>query len=103
MDVARLRALQHGITATGTLDRLESLAAGQHINTVTGGDTADSFRILLAIRLRHQARCRANHLTVDNIVEPDKLSPEVLAELKQALRQLKALQDNLQHEFGSRP
>ncbi len=103
VDVVRLRALQYGIGTAGTLARLEALAIADHLNPVTVTETSASFRLLLALRLQHQARCRANHLTVDNIVLPEQWPADRQAELKQALRQVKALQENLQHEFGSRP
>ncbi len=103
VDVARLRALQYGVGEAGTLARLEALASGAHLSPVTAAETIASYRLLLTVRLRHQAHCRANHLSVDNIVTPDNLPPETQLELKQALHQLKALKNNLQHEFGNRP
>jgi CBS domain-containing protein len=103
VDVARLRALQYGVGEAGTLARLKTLASGAHLSPVTAAETIASYRLLLTVRLKHQAHCRANHLSIDNIVAPDNLPPETQLELKQALHQLKALKDNLQHEFGNRP
>lgn len=102
VDVARLRALQHGVTAAGTLERLEALSAGGHLQPQTALDTAESFRTLLDLRLRQQARRRSARLEVDNVIAPDDLDPERRQALKQALNQIKALQDGLQHEFGPR-
>ncbi|RKZ16199.1 hypothetical protein DRQ50_06550 [bacterium] len=103
VDVARLRSLQHGVKAAGTLERLEALADGGHLRAQTATDTAASFRTLLAERLRHQARRRANRLDMDNIIDPDDLAAERRRDLKQAFSQVKALQTSLQHEFGASP
>lgn len=102
VDVARLRALQHGVTVTGTLERLEALAEAGHLRPQTTADTGDAFRTLLDLRLRHQARRRANRLDMDNVIDPDDLDPDTRGDLKRALGQIKALQENLQHEFGAR-
>jgi CBS domain-containing protein len=102
VDVARLRALQHGVTPAGTLDRLEALSEAGHLRPQTVLDTAAAFRTLLDHRLRQQARRRADQLEVDNMIDPDDLAPERRKELKQALNQIKALQESLQHEFGPR-
>ena len=102
VDVARLRALQHGLTAAGTLERLDGLAAGGHLPDPTTADTAASFRTFLNLRLGQQARRRADQLEVDNVVVPADLDPDRGEELRQALRHLKALKENLQYEFGAR-
>lgn len=102
VDVARLRALQHGLTAVGTIERLEALGEGGFVRPQTVLDTVSSFRLLLGHRLGQQARRRADRLEVDNMVYPDDLDSDRRKELKQALNQIKALQDGLQHEFGSR-
>jgi len=103
VDVARLRALQHGVAEVGTLERLEALAAGEHLTRRNVDDTSASFRTLLAMRLRHQARRRADRLDVDNLIDPTELSEEERRELKSAFRQVKGLQEVLQHEFGVGP
>jgi len=102
VDVARLRALQNGLTAVGTLERLETLAAAGHLQGPTASDTESSFRALLDLRLGQQARRRACHLEVDNVIDPDDLDPTRRRVLKSTLGQVKALKDNLQHEFGAR-
>lgn len=103
VDVARLRALQHGLPEAGTLARLNALAAAGHIKPETAERTAAAFRTLLDARLRHQARRRADRLEPDNLLDPTGLDEAARDRLKDALRWIKALQDNLQHEFGARP
>ena len=103
VDVVRLRALQHGVAEAGTIARLQALAGAGHLRPGTAADTEASFRLLLDLRLRHQARRRADHLEVDNLVDPADLDEAGRKDLKAACVRIKALQDGLQHEFGARP
>jgi len=102
VDVARLRALQFGITEVGTLKRLTALEKDGHMTSITAREIEQSFKVLLDSRLRHQARRRANQTEVDNMIDPKELNPEQLDDLKNAFGMIKALQDNLRHEFGAR-
>lgn len=102
VDVARLRSLQYGVIEAGTLERLVVLAAGDHLLAQTTAETADAFRTLLNLRLAHQARRRADQLEVDNVINLEDLDPGQRKQLKRAFAQVKALQENMQHEFGAR-
>jgi len=102
VDVARLRALQHGVRPAGTLERLQTLAEVDHLKAETAEQSAQSFRLLMDLRLAHQATRRSSRLEVDNMIDPGMFSDEKQKEMKQAFRQIKALQENLQHEFGTR-
>jgi CBS domain-containing protein len=100
VDVARLWVLQCGAPAVGTFERLEALESVERVSSQTIADTKESFRILLGIRLRHQAQRRARKLDVDNDIDPDALDDLQRKALKGAFGQLKALQASLRHEFG---
>nr|MEE4267903.1 cache domain-containing protein [Candidatus Krumholzibacteria bacterium] len=102
VDVARLRCLQHGVAAVGTLERIEALAAEGHLKEKTAAEMTTAFTALMNLRLNHQARRRAGQLAVDNTVIPEELTPDEVQTLKQVLGQIKALKNNLQHEFGPR-
>ena len=103
VDVVRLRALQHGIAEAGTDARLQALAGQGHLRPQTAADTAESFRLLLDLRLRHQALRRAGHLEVDNLIDPQDLDEDRRRQLKAVCNRIRALQEGLQHEFGARP
>jgi PAS domain S-box-containing protein len=100
VDYARLRALQHGIDAVSTGERLAALVAAGSLKPQTAADTEQAFRFLMELRLRHQARRVLDHLEPDNRLEPAALSPATRKQLKQVLAHLKALQTNLNHEFA---
>jgi CBS domain-containing protein len=100
VDFARLRALQHAVPEVNTLARLEALAAGGAVRTQTAEQTADAFRLLMDLRLQHQARQVLSQSPPDNRLEPASLSPEAQKELKRALSHVKALQAGLDHDFA---
>lgn len=102
VDVARLRALQNGVTGAGTLDRLQALEEAGHLRPQTAAESSESFRVLLDLRLIHQAGGRANYQDVNNIINPENLSSDKAKVIKQTFRQIKALQDSIQYEFGTR-
>ncbi len=99
VDFARLRALQFGIDAAGTLDRLEALAAREHIRTDTATETAADFGFLMELRLQHQARQLLAQLEPNNRIEPDALDADVRRHLKATLGHIKAVQALLDHDF----
>lgn len=101
VDLARLWALDGGVAEVGTLDRLDAAAGAGRIRRRTADETAESFRTLLGVRLRHQAGRRTGKLPVDNFVDPETLADEERRDLKRAFLQVKALQDNLRHEYGA--
>ncbi len=101
IDISRIKSLQYGITESGTMARLQALAESGHLSQQTQEETTQSYRSLLGFRLRHQAQRHANQLPVDNIIAPDALQPEQRKQLKRDFRQIKALQENLQYEFGT--
>ena len=99
VDFARLRALQHGVGAVSTNERLAALVAAGALKPQTAADTAGAFDLLMDLRLRHQARRVLDQLEPDNRLEPAALSPETRKQLKQVFAHIKALQTNLNHEF----
>ncbi|MCP4571153.1 MAG: PAS domain S-box protein [bacterium] len=101
VDLTRLRALQHGVTVTSTLDRLRELGRAGHIKDKTSSEARLAFRTLLNLRLRHQSRRRTAKLTVDNLLAPVDLDDVEREALKSAFVQIKALQDGLQLDFGA--
>ncbi len=101
VDVARLRALQYGVKEAGTLDRFQALAKVGQLNLQTATDSAESFRLLMDYRLRYQAGRRANQQEVNNMIDPEGFPSRKTKKMKQAFHQIKALQESLQHEFGT--
>ena len=99
VDLARLRALQHGIRETGTAERLDALRTAGHLRPESADQLAHDFQFLMDLRLRHQARRLLAHLELDNRIAPGALDASVQKELKSVFAHLKAVQQNLDHEF----
>ncbi len=99
VDLVRLRALQHGIIFTGTLDRLEALSAGGHLRAETVRDITEAFHFLMGLRMKHQARRILDRLEPDNRIDPETLDTTARKQLKTVFTNLKAWQAALDHEF----
>lgn len=75
VDFVRLRALQHGVAATGTIERLDALAAAGQLRAETAVELAADYRFLMDLRLQRQARRLLDRLEPDNRIEPESLAP----------------------------
>ncbi len=99
VDFARLRALQHGVTGTGTLERLDALSRDGGLRPETADEVAGDFRFLMELRLGHQARLVLDRLDPDNRIDPGTLDEASRKRLKGVFTHLKAVQTSLDHEF----
>lgn len=100
VDIARLRALQHGVREVGTVARLEALAAAGAVKPATAAETIAGFRHIQELRLRHQAAQVLAQVEPDNRLEPASLAPAEQAELKRVLGHVRALQAAVDHDFA---
>lgn len=74
VDLARVHALEGGLSVIGTEDRLDAAGAASLINEGDADDLAHAFRFIGDIRLRHQAAQLERGETPDHLVDPDELS-----------------------------
>jgi len=99
VDFVRLRALQHGIAATNTADRLAALSTGGHLKAEMVRETGEAFTFLMDLRLGHQARRALSRLESDNRIDPATLDEDDRRRLKSVFAHIKAVQASLDHEF----
>lgn len=104
---ARVMALQHGLAATATRDRLDALAAA---GVLTGRDHAAltaGHALLLDVVLRQQIDDLRGGRAAGTRVDPRRFPPEVAARVKDAVRAVDALRmlvrDGLQRAAVSPP
>jgi CBS domain-containing protein len=102
VDAARILALASGVTATHTVERLE--AAGQHKSIPSEEIRAwcDAFDYVQLLRLRTQHRRAAGLLAPTknlNLVPLDDLSDLDRRILKEAMRQVRKLQQRLELDY----
>lgn len=96
VDGARLMALAHGIDERGTAQRFEALVAGGFVARVDGQAWVDAFEYLQGLRLKAQFEHsqRGGELSA-NVVRLEELSELDRRILKEALRQVRKLQQRL--------
>jgi CBS domain-containing protein len=99
VDAARLFALAHGITATGTRDRLLAAAAPMRVPPEEAEGWVGAFEVLQMLRLRQQVRPDADH-DEPNRVDLKRLGTIDRRLLKEALHAARAVQQRIQMDYA---
>jgi CBS domain-containing protein len=98
-EAIRLLALRRGIPATGTLARIDALAAVGDLDRDTCDRLRGAFDHITGLQLRQQvADFRAGRL-IGNFVDPDALTARERDLLKDGLRAINGLRDRLKAEL----
>lgn len=98
-DLARIYALDAGIGAVNTADRLEAACEAGKISRDGARDLVDSLEFLGLVRLRHQARLIRAGRRADNYLPPQELSPFERGHLKDAFSVVKNMQSAAQATY----
>lgn len=88
VDIARLYALKEGIRETSTLGRLEKLVLLGILNEEQYEDRVEAYKILMMIRLRHQAKQFSLGIPINNFINPDAIPHVEEAMLKKIFLQI---------------
>jgi CBS domain-containing protein len=101
VDAARIFALQNGVTATNTAERIRHVAPRLRMSEDEADAIVDGFHFIQLLRLRNQETADARDV---NAPPPNRIDPETLNELdrrilKEALRQARKLQSRLELDF----
>jgi CBS domain-containing protein len=99
--LARLYALAAGSSARTTTARLEAAAAAGTLSRAGAGNLAEAFRLLTALRLRHQVDQFGAGTAPDNLVRLDDLTGEELRLLRDALRTVRDVQQVTAMRFAT--
>ena len=102
VNFVRIYALQHGITDTNTIRRLEALAAAEHLPQDILQDTLNAWKFLLQLRFNNQIKAQEKNFSHKNIILLDELDPWNSAMLKMAAGQVSNLQRRLSMDFVRR-
>jgi CBS domain-containing protein len=100
VDAARLFALAHGVTETGTRERLMAVAAPMHVPADELEGWTGAFEVLQMLRLRQQVRDDAD-VAAPNRVDIHRLGPIDRRLLKEALRVARALQQRIELDYAA--
>ncbi|MBK9090779.1 MAG: cyclic nucleotide-binding/CBS domain-containing protein [Holophagales bacterium] len=91
--LARVWALDVGIAATSTLERLAAAAAAGFVDRERAEDLAEAYLFLAGLRLRTQLASLAAGMTPGNRVAVDSLSPSERRHLKESFLAVRDAQD----------
>ncbi|MEM1410994.1 MAG: DUF294 nucleotidyltransferase-like domain-containing protein, partial [Pseudomonadota bacterium] len=84
IDLVRIRALEAGIAAPNTFDRLRSAAESGAMNAGDAANLQDALSLISRLRLAHQAQLLGAGQAPGNLVPADALSPLMRRNLKAA-------------------
>jgi CBS domain-containing protein len=99
VDGARLLALAHGVTATGTAERFEALAAAGVLPPVETQGWVDAFQFLQGLRLRVQHDNRDTAPENPNVIDTRTLSVIDRRILKESFREARKVQQRLAVDY----
>lgn len=99
VDFGRVMALKHGVKETNTVERLQALAAGEHIPRELFTDSLEAYEFQMQVRLIHQLRMLEQNLMPDNFIDPAELSDIEKITLKEAFAVVGRIQSYLKDEF----
>jgi CBS domain-containing protein len=97
--IARLCALERGISETGTLDRIAALRETHPLLKRFGDELGSAFEFLSLLRIHHQFEQIQGEGAVDNFIDPGKLSRYEKKALKDAFRLVNRVQDLIVEEY----
>ena len=99
-DATRIFALQAGVRAQNTSDRLAALVRLGTFSEAFSSSVGDAYEALLDLLLAHQIEQARAGEAFNTLIDPKSLSEQNRATLRLAMRMVKRLQDRLQEAFG---
>ena len=99
-DATRIFALQAGVRAQNTSDRLAALVRLGTFSEAFSTSVGDAYEALLDLLLAHQIEQARAQEPFNTLIDPKSLSEQKHATLRLAMRMVKRLQDRLQEAFG---
>ena len=99
-DATRIFALQAGVRAQNTSDRLAALVRLGTFSEAFSTSIGDAYEALLDLLLAHQIEQARAGEAFNTLIDPKTLTEQNRATLRLAMRMVKRLQDRLQDAFG---
>ena len=100
VDATRIFALQAGVRAQNTSDRLAGLVRLGTFSEAFSTSVGDAYEALLDLLLTHQIEQARAGEAFNTLIDPKTLTEQNHATLRLAMRMVKRLQDRLQEAFG---
>ena len=102
VDALRVVALELGLTATNTLDRLDAASDAGIINRQFAADLHEAFSYITLLRISKHLDDRARGELPDNFVDPDQLNSLQRKMLKESFGVISKLQELMEHRYQTR-
>lgn len=96
----RILAVNLGIPATSTLQRLELLEQAKSLSPTSTAGLCEAYHVLTRHRIRLQIRCLRGEFASSYYLDPKQLSSAETDELRQALLQIEDLQKIIHSNFS---
>ncbi len=101
VDIARVAALENGIKATNTAERLDAAFQCNALSAEMHGNLIDALEYISSLRIRHQARQIRSGLNVDNYLPTEELSGLEKSHLKDSFSIIKTMQQFFENRYPS--
>ena len=98
-DLVRIRALEAGIRAANTFQRIDRAIAAGVMNEKDASSLRDALILINRIRISHQSRQMVAGDKPTNFVPPEDLSPLMRRNLKAAFMLVQEAQNALEHRY----
>lgn len=95
----RIYSIFHQVDETNSLQRLNSLIAGNHLDDISGDDLYDAFSSLLLLRFKTQAEKIISGRPADNSIDLNSIHNRELAALKEVVSIINTLLTKLKSDF----
>ncbi len=101
VDIARVIALDNGIKATNTVDRLNAAFKCNALSAEMHSNLIDALEYIGSLRIRHQAKQIRAGLNADNYLPPEELSGLEKNHLKDSFSIIKTMQQFFESRYPS--
>src|SRR5215470_9855982 len=99
VNAARLFALDAGIAATNTVDRLSALQPFNYMDDALRGEVLEAFELLNTLRLEHQLQQSRAGQTISNYLNPGMLTHLQRSLLKESFQTIVRMQSQIDDRF----
>ncbi|MGC1454164.1 MAG: DUF294 nucleotidyltransferase-like domain-containing protein [Nitrospirota bacterium] len=93
VDILRLFALEKGVRATSTMERIDALRNMHTIVEEYADDFEQAFEFIMLLRIHHQYEQISNGVAPDNFINPNRLSNLEKRSIKGAFQLISKIQD----------
>lgn len=100
VDIVRLMALEAGVTETSTLDRIDAMKGKHPAIDEVGDELAQAFEFITQLRIRHQAEQLEGGKSLDNFINPGRMTSLEKRSLRAAFLAIARVQDNIMDLYG---